>query len=109
MSKTAISVTLDEENVTWLRGRAAAVGARGVSALLDRLVSQARAGGSPGTVRSVVGTIDVDPGDPLLEGADARIRELFDRSTTRPTVGRERRPQRGTRGRARKRGGRSRG
>ncbi len=46
--------------------------------MLDRLVSDARAGGkSSGAIRSVVGTIEIDPSDPLLERADAAVRRLF--------------------------------
>lgn len=102
--KKAVSVTLHEDNLLWLKGRAAAGGLRGVSDLLDRLVSAARRSGPAPTVRSVVGTIDLDPHDPLLEHADAAVRELFDRSLRQPTVVREpttayrvraRRPRRG--------------
>ncbi|HWF83456.1 MAG TPA: hypothetical protein VG222_01335, partial [Vicinamibacterales bacterium] len=77
-SKQAISVTLDVENVTWLRGRAGSGGFRSVSDLLNRLIGDARAGGQTAGVRSVVGTIDIDASDPLLSKADASVRELYE-------------------------------
>jgi hypothetical protein len=89
MSKQAISVTLDAENLTWLKGRAGAAGLRSVSQLLDQIVSAARASGQVGPPRSVVGTIDIDPGDPSLERADAALRALFDASLRRPVMVKE--------------------
>ncbi len=89
MPKQAISVTLDEENVTWLKGRAGAAGVRSVSELLDRIVTAARASGQIGPPRSVVGTIDIDATDPLLEKADAAVRGLFEQSLVGPLVARE--------------------
>jgi len=86
MSKQAISVTLDAENLTWLKGRAGAAGLRSVSELLDQIVSAARASGQVGPSRSVVGTIDIDAGDPSLEQADAALRVLFDASLRRPPM-----------------------
>lgn len=91
MPKTAISVTLDADNLVWLRGRVAQSGVRSVSELLDQLVTAAREAGTAGPARSVVGTIDVNPSDPALETADAAIRRLFDVSLNRPFVARERR------------------
>ena len=73
MSRQAISVTLDADNVTWLRGRVRAAGARSLSELVDRLVTSARESGEVGPSRSVAGTIDVDTADPLLKRADATI------------------------------------
>ena len=58
MAKQAISVTLEADNLTWLKGRAGAAGLRSVSELLDQLVTAARASGRVGPSRSVVGTID---------------------------------------------------
>jgi hypothetical protein len=78
MPKAAISVTLDVENITWLKGRAKAAGIRSVSELLDRIVGAARESGRIGPSRSVVGSIDIASSDPLLEGADAAVREQFD-------------------------------
>jgi hypothetical protein len=84
MAKQAISVTLETENLAWLRGRVGAAGLRSVSDLLDRLVADARAKGSVGPVASVVGTIDIDASDPLLLGADEVLRASVDRSLGRP-------------------------
>jgi hypothetical protein len=90
VGKQAISVTLHTENLTWLRARAAASGARSVSELLDRLVSDARAHGTGGQARSVVGTIDLDPADPLLLEADTKVRAAFEASLGRPLLAKER-------------------
>ena len=84
MTKQAISVTLEADNLTWLKGRAGAAGVRSVSELLDRLVTAARASGEGGPSRSVVGTIDVDASDPFLEGADEVVRAMFETSLGRP-------------------------
>jgi len=84
MPKQAISVTLDTDNLTWLRGRTSAAGIRSVSELLDRLVTAARQGGRVGPSRSVVGTIDIDEGDRRLERADAAVTALFGASVGRP-------------------------
>lgn len=84
MPKRPISVTLEAENLTWLKARARAGHARSVSDVLDRLVTDARTRGRGGEVRSVVGTIDIDPSDPLLDTADEAIRALFTESLRRP-------------------------
>lgn len=92
MVKQAVSVTLDQENLLWLRGLAAASsGRRSVSRALDQLVREARlAGRAPHeTVRSIVGTIDLDASDPLLERADAAMRAQFDGALARPFLVRE--------------------
>jgi hypothetical protein len=91
MPKQAISVTLDTENLTWLRGRVAGSGARSVSDLLDQIVTQARVSGRVGPARSVVGTVDIDPSDPSLDHADAAIRTWVEESLVRPRAVRERR------------------
>ena len=83
MTRRALSVTLDANNVTWLKGRAGATG-ESVSELLDQIVTSARQGGGIGQARSVVGTIDIDSSDPLLETADTTVRALFDASLGRP-------------------------
>ena len=95
MSKQAISVTLAADNVTWLKGRAGATGLRSVSELLDRLVTAARQSGDVGPSRSVVGTIDIDPGDPLLERADEAVRYVFESSLGRPLMVKETMPEDG--------------
>ena len=86
MPKQAISVTLDADNLTWLKGRAGAAGLRSVSELLDQLVTAARESGRIGPSRSVVGTIDIDANDPHLEAADGVIRGLYEASLRRPLV-----------------------
>jgi hypothetical protein len=102
VSKKAISVTLTSENLTWLRARVGARGARSVSDLLDGLVTQARATGGAGPARSVVGTVDLDPMDPLLLDADVRVRRAFEESLGKPLTAREARsryrPKRRSRG-----------
>ena len=92
MAKQAISVTLDSDNLTWLKGRAGAAGLRSVSELLDQLVTAAREGGRIGPSRSVVGTIDIAPDDPMLDGADGVVRGLFDTSLRRPSMVKETSP-----------------
>jgi len=89
MAKQAISVTLDTENLTWLKGRAGAAGLRSVSELLDQLVTAARESGRIGPSRSVVGTIDIDASDPLLEGADDVVNGMYEMSLRRPLMVRE--------------------
>ncbi|MBI4886546.1 MAG: hypothetical protein HY824_05605 [Acidobacteria bacterium] len=103
MPKSAISVTLEAGNLTWLRARARAGGARSVSDVLDRLVTSARTLGAAGEARSVVGTIDVDSSDPLLLKADDAVRALFGESLGRPFPVKEQRTAYG--GRPRKRRG----
>jgi hypothetical protein len=90
MAKHAISVTLDADNLVWLRGRAAQTGVRSVSELLDQLVTAARER-REGPARSVVGTIDIVASDAALEGADAAVRHLFQASLLRPAIVRGRR------------------
>lgn len=89
MSKHAISVTLDEMNLIWLRARVGASGTRSVSALIDRLVSEARTRGAGQEPKSVVGTIDIASSDPLLLGADDAIRALVRSSLERPLLVKE--------------------
>ncbi len=101
MPKDPISVTLERDNLLWLRGRAAAAKRRSLSDALDQVVTEARLAGqvSKGSVRSVVGTIDIDDRDPRLSGADAYVLGLFDESLRRPWLVRDapsraRRPRR---------------
>jgi hypothetical protein len=104
MTKRAISVTLDGDNLTWLKGRAGAGGVRSVSELLNQLVAAARRAGGGGPSRSVMGTIDIDSADPGLEHADEAVQALFDASTARPFPARDTRPARHSlRGRSKKR------
>ena len=89
MAKHAISVTLDADNLAWLRGRRGAAGVRSVSELLDRIVTGARNTKQIGPSRSVVGTIVIAPEDPNLDTADAAIQTIYARSLQRPWVVRE--------------------
>jgi hypothetical protein len=95
MAKQAISVTLDTDNLTWLKGRAGAAGLRSVSELIDQLVSAARAGVHIGPSRSVVGTIDIAPSDPMLDAADDIVREIYETSLRRPLMVKETSPASG--------------
>ena len=90
--RKAVSITLSEDNLLWLRGQAARSARGSVSELLDRLVTEARSGGrtDPAAVRSVVGTVDLPDEDPDLAGADAYVRTLFGMSAGQPIVVRER-------------------
>ena len=88
-TKRAISVTLDADNITWLKGRAGATGVRSVSELLDQIVRAARKLGRGGPSTSVIGTVDIDPQDPLLAHADAVVRAMVDKSIGRPMVVKE--------------------
>lgn len=75
MPKKALSVTLDEANVLWLKGRARIAGGN-VSDALDKLITNARAGRSRplGAAPSVVGMVDLTD-DPDLSKAEAVIKE----------------------------------
>ncbi len=79
MAKQAISVTVERDNLLWLRGQARASRVRSLSAIVDRLVTEARRGGriDDSGIRSVVGTVRIATADPTLEDADAAIRALF--------------------------------
>jgi hypothetical protein len=84
MPKKAVSLTLDEANLLWLKGRT--YGQGNLSAAVDDLIIAARAGrlGVPAAVRTVVGTIDLAADDPRLERADRAMRDLFAASLARP-------------------------
>ena len=89
--RKAVSVTLQADNLLWLRAQATANSRGSLSEVLDSLVTEARAAGrhDARTIRSVVGTIDLPEDDPDLETADAFIRSQFDRSVRRPTLVKE--------------------
>ncbi len=78
-------MTLEADNLAWVRGRALAAGRISVSEMLDRLIAGARRGGRGGEigVRPVVGTVEIAAGDPLLETADETIRGLLAASVAR--------------------------
>ena len=93
--RKAISVTLSEDNLLWLRGQAGKATRGNVSEVLDRLVGEARQAGwaDPAAVRSVAGSIDLPDDDPDLQQADAYIRGLFAESAAQPSLVRERGPR----------------
>ena len=102
--KKAISVTIEEDNLLWLKAQAAATVKGSVSDVLDRLVRDARLEGRTDAIRSVVGTVDLANGD--LDTADAYVRTMFARSLGRPLLVKERAPRQAgavrTRGRKRR-------
>ena len=112
MPKNALSVTLDQDNLLWLRARTTAVGGKSLSETLDRIITAARQSGrvSDDAIRSVAGTIDISNEDPDLQTADTYVRALFETTRTRRRAGahgKGRRPgarQRGATGRRPKRG-----
>lgn len=75
MPKRAVSVTLDVDNLIWLRAQAGA--GRNVSRIVNELVGEARAVGRRfgAAVRSVVGTVDLCNYDPAA--ADREVRALL--------------------------------
>lgn len=86
MPKRAVSVTLDVDNLVWLRAQAGA--GRNVSRIVNELVGEARAAGRRfgATQRSVAGTVDLRQFDPAA--AHREVRALFgaalgDRSAAR--------------------------
>jgi hypothetical protein len=97
--RRAVSVTIDEDNLLWLKAQAAATAKGSVSEILDRLVGEARAEGRTGAaaIRSVAGTIDLPSDDPDLEEASSYVRILFDQSLRRPLAVKETPPARGRR------------
>src|SRR4029453_3690555 len=97
--RRAGSVTLKADNLLWLRAQAAANPSSSGSAVLDRLVTDARAAGrtDAASIRSVRGTIDLPADDPNLESADAFLRTLFDKSARRSMAVKDSRPRSATR------------
>lgn len=87
MSKQPVSVTLSTDNIEWLRKQAMAKN-RSISKALDDLIRKARSAGSSddAAIRSVVGTIEIDPSDPDLLEADSFVRSLFHLSTGKPRM-----------------------
>jgi hypothetical protein len=90
--RKAVSITLEADNLLWLRAQAAATSRGSLSAVLDRIVEEARLGGrtEPTAIRSVAGTIDLPEDDPDLAKADAYVRSVFTASARQPVLVRER-------------------
>jgi hypothetical protein len=85
MPKQPVSVTLDADNLLWLRARTVSRKRRSLSDALDEILTAARAGAhGVEASRSVVGTIDIAADDPGLLRADAYIREEMEASLARP-------------------------
>ena len=90
MPKSPISVTLDTDNLLWLKGQTASGKRRSLSDTLDALVTAARVGAHGETTsRSVVGTIDIASADPGLNQADAYVRSTIEDSLARGLIARE--------------------
>jgi hypothetical protein len=66
--KRAISITLGEDNLLWLKGQAGANANGSVSEVIDRLVREARTAGrtDAAAIRSVVGSLDLGVGNGSL-------------------------------------------
>ncbi len=105
MPKKALSVTLDQANVVWLKGRARLAGGN-VSDALDKLVTHARAGrGALAAVNSsVVGMVNLSD-DPSLTNAAAAVRDGFAEYLSRQFEVHEDPPTASPRSRAKKRRG----
>lgn len=95
MPKQPVSVTLDADNLLWLRAQAQVGRGVNVSQILDRLVSEARASGRSlaAPSRSVIGTVDLRGFDPAA--ADRALRKLFAGSIHRARLVREHRTRDG--------------
>jgi hypothetical protein len=89
MPKHPVSITLDADNLVWLRGRTASQKRRSLSETLDDLVTAARTDALGSGSRSVIGTIDIAADDPGLDQADAYVRGEVAASLARPLVVRE--------------------
>lgn len=91
MPKRGISVTLDTENLIWLKSRTLATKGRSLSETLDDLVTTARTSGAvpAAAVRTVRGTVDIATDDLGLDRADEYVRQLVGSSLARPFLVRE--------------------
>jgi len=84
MPKKALSVTLEPENILWLKARSRGAKARSVSETLDRLLLELRTGRTvAANARSVRGTVRIDAADPDLSRADEDVRRLMGSSLSR--------------------------
>ena len=99
MSKQPISVTIDQDNLLWLKGRVLGGKRKSISEALDELITAARRGGQAASDRrTVVGTVDIAVDDPTLDTADAYIKSTFETSIARPILMREAGPKKTPRG-----------
>jgi hypothetical protein len=82
MPKVAISVTLEAQNLLWLRAQVRASARRSVSEVLDRIVTETRTSGriEQAVIRSVVGTVRIPVDDPDLTKAGKAVRRLFSKT-----------------------------
>jgi hypothetical protein len=89
--KKAVSLTLDERNLLWIRSQFASGKRRSLSEAVDRILTTARTGGQVAeeSIRSVVNTLDLPSGDPDLAAADAAIVKLFAASAQQAWLVRE--------------------
>lgn len=78
-------MTLQDDNLLWLKSRTVATKGRSLSETLDALVTAARTSGHVPTeaMRSVAGTIDVAEDDPNLDRADEYIGHAVTASLSR--------------------------
>lgn len=90
MPKRPISVTLDVDNLLWLKGQTASGKRRSLSDTIDAVITAARTG-AHGDVRSrsVVGTVDIAVDDPGLDQADAYVRNELAASLARGLMAHE--------------------
>ena len=88
MAKKAISVTLEELNLLWLRDQTIRKKARNFSDAIDQLLTDARlrSWGPPRPSRSIVGMIEIPADDPDLEKAQEAVQGAFDRSLDRTAL-----------------------
>jgi hypothetical protein len=88
MAKKAISVTLDELNMLWLRDQTIRKKARNLSDAIDQLITAARlrSWGPPRPQRSFFGAIEIPDDDPDLEKMKQSAREVFDQSLARTAL-----------------------
>jgi hypothetical protein len=94
MPKKGISVTLQDDNLLWLKSRTLVVKGRSLSETLDDLVTAARTSGQvpASAIRSVAGTVDIAIDDPDLDKADEYLQGLVRASLSRPVLVREEAP-----------------
>ena len=85
MSKQAVSVTLQPDNVLWLKTRVKAAGGRSLSEALDEIITKVRAGSGAAAemIRSVVGNARIPRSEQALSEADEELSGLFRKSVRR--------------------------